>query len=204
MLRLCAVSIHPLLNDPCLFNKLRERLSTERKEKVDSYKFLKDKALSLCSELLLKYMLESKENVSFRYSVFNKPYLESSNLFFNISHSEEYVLCALSDFEVGCDVEKITTFNSDVAKSFFSKKDNERLKTDYDFFSIWTIKESYVKALGVGLNRAFNTFEIDYKKSTVEDYNFKTFDSIPNYLCSLCSKQELTSVNLEIVDITIL
>ena len=42
-------------------------------------------------------------NYKLRYNEYGKPYLESGGLFFNLSHSGEYVACAISDKEIGID-----------------------------------------------------------------------------------------------------
>lgn len=96
-----------------------------------------------------------------------KPYLKNiSNLFFNISHSGNWVVVAISDKEIGIDVEKIKRINIRIAERFFSNSENEFLKglkgaeKDKCFFDLWTLKESYLKLLGKGLTKSLSSFSI--------------------------------------------
>ncbi len=54
----------------------------------------------------------------FDYTEQGKPYiLDYTNMHFNVSYSEEYVVCAVSDKPVGIDIQKISEYNPAVAKS---------------------------------------------------------------------------------------
>ena len=101
------------------------------------------------------------------YGKNGKPFLESHpDIHFNISHSGEYVVCAVADHEVGIDVERVRAYNHRVAERFFSKAelaDLEALEGENRlnyFFVLWTIKESYLKALGRGLTKSLSSFTV--------------------------------------------
>lgn len=88
-----------------------------------------------------------------------KPYLkDTANIYFNISHTKGLVICGISDREIGVDVECIKEFHEAVAKkicsswelSFILSASTEREKEER-FFRIWTLKESFIKAIGKGL-----------------------------------------------------
>ena len=87
-----------------------------------------------------------------------KPYLEDfPDVFFNISHCEGYVACAVSDCPVGIDIQNITRFNSSVAKKICTKEELDKINksTDKDsaFTKLWTKKEAALKMKGTGIAR---------------------------------------------------
>ena len=78
-----------------------------------------------------------------------KPIFKSSPLFFSISHSENVVAVAVSEREIGVDVEKIREVRGGVAKRFFTESEIEYVGNDSArFFEIWTKKEAYAKVKG--------------------------------------------------------
>lgn len=111
------------LKDPALFMSLYGRVSAERRKKIDSYIFPKDKRLSLGAGILLRKALEDlgedPDSFSLAHAGNGKPFLLDSSIHFNLSHSEERVMCSVSDCDVGCDVEKIRQTDTDMAKSCF-------------------------------------------------------------------------------------
>ena len=100
---------------------------------------------------------------------FGKPYLEQpKGIYFNGSHSGDYLVCALSNRPIGVDIQEklLQTPCLKLAKRFFTKKEYDSL-LDLDekgqreaFFRLWTQKESYMKYCGSGFSLPMNTFEI--------------------------------------------
>ncbi|WP_367567468.1 4'-phosphopantetheinyl transferase superfamily protein [Lacrimispora sp.] len=87
-----------------------------------------------------------------------KPYLKDfPHIHYNISHTEGLAACGLGESSLGIDVERIRPFPDRVAERVFSSAEKRRMKElpqeerDSYFFRIWTLKESYVKALGCGI-----------------------------------------------------
>lgn len=101
---------------------------------------------------------------SIRTSVLGRPSLDEA-LDFNISHSGEFVVCALgSECRLGVDVEKIVEidikdFEEQFSPSVLSAIQNAD-NSNREFFRHWTIKESVVKADGCGLSTPLNLIEI--------------------------------------------
>ena len=77
-----------------------------------------------------------------------KPFLSDSNVFISLTHSKEYVGCAVSDKPVGIDVEQIKDVKDSVIERVCSKDEiNYLAKSGKDeFFTLWTLKEAYIKA----------------------------------------------------------
>ncbi len=92
-----------------------------------------------------------------------------SRLEFNLSHTRSIVGCAATlDHPIGIDVETTlrANFDLDIAESHFSPDEVERIRaappqTRHDvFFAIWTLKEAYVKAAGMGLGQPLDQFAV--------------------------------------------
>ena len=80
-----------------------------------------------------------------------KPYFINSNLFFNYSHSKNYIACAISFYEVGIDIEETTrNINDDISKKYLDNviENEKRIET-------WVKKESYSKLNGLGFQIKF-------------------------------------------------
>ena len=125
---------------------------------------------TLTAWILLLKILEIKgyKNIKFRKNKHNKPYLIEIGKFFNISHSYEKVVLALSDEEIGIDIEKILNPNLKIIDRFFTEMekkyifmDNNYIKIKERFYIIWTLKESYLKYKGTGLSEKLSSFNID-------------------------------------------
>lgn len=146
-------------------------ISHERQMRADRYKFNMDRVRCIFGEVLLKYALsqnyaiqESKMN--FSYNQFGKPYLSDySDIHFNISHSGGWVVCAVGDAPIGVDVEQIDSVRYEVIECFtvaeqiFIRQCISQGNLDVSL-KLWTLKESYIKAIGKGLNIPLNSFEI--------------------------------------------
>ncbi|MBR1742986.1 MAG: 4'-phosphopantetheinyl transferase superfamily protein [Lachnospiraceae bacterium] len=206
-----------------VYQRAYRLLPEERQLRVERYRFLKDKRLSLGAFLLLLWGLGewgiSSEDLEICYHENGKPYLGNRNgVFFNLSHSGEYVICAVSEKEVGCDVEKISEYREGVAKRFFSSSEYEMLldlKTEQEkaeiFFRLWTLKESYIKAIGKGLSMPLDSFSFSFEAPMVQEfagekYYFREFDIHTEYKCALCGKDsnigDEKGVNLKILSLS--
>lgn len=74
---------------------------------------------------------------------------------FNLSHSGPYALCALSDGEVGADVEVVRPRRPFLPQKVLSEAEfawfRDRGSRWEDFYTLWTLKEARVKYTGTGL-----------------------------------------------------
>ena len=89
-----------------------------------------------------------------------KPYLTDLPLFFSLSHSGDFVACAIADFEIGLDIQCIRPVSIPLVHRFFSEAELSRLqKSEHpdELFSLfWSLRESYWKATGRGLTGGLN------------------------------------------------
>lgn len=150
------------------FDAVLSRMPAWRQEKVMSLLQEKDRNLSLGASLSLEYGL-CAQNIALSESKvlcnsYGKPYLlHYPNVHFSISHSGIIAGTAFSDTSVGFDIEKIeydmdTISLEDIVlhpseKAFLQRKNELSPEKRVQFFySIWTLKECYLKALGCGLS----------------------------------------------------
>jgi 4'-phosphopantetheinyl transferase len=98
------------------------------------------------------------------------------NIFFNISHSANYVACVIADSPVGIDIEGRRKVNSSVAKRYFTEIEIESIHSDADFFKIWTFKEALGKCTGEGLMPVIGKSEKDVQDEvSVNRYTYDDF-----------------------------
>lgn len=162
-MKLYRTNIHNF-EDPLQNKRLLELVGTERRKKVIRYRMPDDRKRSLAAGLIIRKILNENglSEDSLKYSENGKPLAD--NLFFNISHAGDYVVGVSSDREVGCDIEKIVDAPLEVADRFFHLKEAEYIKSAEDknraFFTLWTLKESYMKMTGRGMNLPLDSFEV--------------------------------------------
>ncbi len=109
-----------------------------------------------------------------------KPYFKNHPDFhFNISHSEDIIAVAISSAPVGVDIEKLREVNLKIAERRFTEKEKAFVKTNGDFFYVWTRKEAFLKKTGQGLRQSLSSFCV------LEDNNIKTFKA-DDYIVSVC------------------
>lgn len=144
--------------------------------------------------ILLRNYALFKQNVnlnliSIELNKFGKPYLSHSKFFYNISHSKNIVVCALSDNEVGIDIQFLEKMDILPIISLLHKKEQKQIHSLEDFIKLWTIKESYLKFLGMGLYKPLNSFYIEnshiFDNKTKTKY--KTFKLQKNYWTTVVS-----------------
>lgn len=119
---------------------------------------------ALLRKVLANYLGCDAHKVAFTKNYFGKLGLENGcDLQFNVSHCDGCCVVALTrQARVGVDVESVAVKRPryvDIAKRYFSLSEFEFLlsvpnKRRYEYFvELWTLKEAYVKAIGVGLSK---------------------------------------------------
>lgn len=208
-----------ILQDEKIYKKIYARLDEERRVKADRFRFPKDRRLSVGAGALLMYALQKEniENVSIEVKQDGKPYLAGKeNLFFNLSHSENMVMCAVADKEVGCDVERKTEFDGALASYVMTKQELQQIygleseaKQQEMFFRLWTLKESYMKATGLGIGLEPGTFGIAVEQENISVippvdervFYFKEYYADDGYCYSCCSLSDEFSEGMTKVDL---
>ena len=121
-----------------------------------NYQSLDKKLEHLCGLFLIKFIAKNIYNIeNLEIEIRNhKPFFKDSNIFFSISHSEDIVLVAIDDCEIGADVEYIQDRNYlPIMKRYGCECENPSLK---DFYRFWTKHEAKIK-LGKDYISSFST-----------------------------------------------
>lgn len=131
--------------------------------------------------------IESPISLEFSYGKSGKPYLKKYPIHFNLSHSGEYVICTVSEQEIGVDIQEHREGNMEViAKRYFAPSEiqaleacpiQERTKV---FFDMWAAKEAYGKYTGGGITESL---ELEIPAGQVA---MQLIHSIPGYSLAVC------------------
>ena len=189
---------------------LLKLLPKETCKKVNAFARSNDSQRSILGELLARHLLhkatgEPLPDEAFTTGDKGKPAHDGfRGIHFNITHSGEWVAVALSSGSVGVDVEKMRKIPEGVARRFFSEAENQWLdsaQTETErkdiFFTLWTLKESFLKAIGTGLTKSLSSFTILKKgnnqfelEQDEETRRFKLYNFVfaEGYKLSVCAE----------------
>ncbi|EMB67169.1 4'-phosphopantetheinyl transferase family protein [Streptococcus mutans] len=182
-----------------MFFSLLELIEEEDRKQILRYQFWQDRQRSLLGHLLSRYAiiqeyaLTNKE-IQIRRHAYGKPYIKDySQIHYNISHSGEWVVVAIGKSPIGIDVENRREDWDLIGERVFSESEKYWSQNSYKRKAIlWTIKEAYVKYLGIGLSKSLNSFSIDIKRKIITEVqkpfqtNFDYFVLDNDYVCSEC------------------
>ena len=131
---------------------------------------------------VLKYILDyiSCEFPEIDVSKNGKPYFVNSDIYFNYSHSKNYIACAVSNHEIGIDIEETTRYISDKVSKKYLENESDMIGR----LEKWVRKEAYSKLKGLGLSMKFETIKLD----EIMDKNL--FISNGAYICAVYSDCE--------------
>ena len=180
-------------------NTLYENLSTKDKKNIDKIIDKKKKKQTIIGKILLKELLKENykidyDDITIRKNKNGKPYIKDKDIYYNISHSEDYVICVISDKRIGVDIEKIRKLNKNNIKFFATKKEQDYIN-EKDFnkraLRVYTLKEAYCKMLGKNMNIA-SKIEFDIKENTIThpNINIYTIADIKEYIISICEEKK--------------
>lgn len=130
-------------------------ISPLRKDKLSAYSNPMAKKISLGAELALAAALALRNQPfsppRYYYDTNGKPRFENSDLHFSLSHTENYAVCAITETEVGIDIEHPRSISAGL-KRFILSSDETDTPSD-KILKKWVIKESYLKLTGSGISK---------------------------------------------------
>lgn len=161
-------------------SQLSDWLSGEERQRAARLKFAEGRDRFILSHaytrfVLARYLGIHPRNVAFRRSATGKPWVvDESGVMekgfgFNLSHCKTYAAIVVAPTAlVGVDVEERRP-NVDavgIAKRYFAPEEFEVFNTlseeeaEQYFLQLWTCKEAFVKAIGLGLSYSLNRFKV--------------------------------------------
>lgn len=204
--------------DDYSYTKIFSKQTIKRKKKAQRFIKKEDAQRCIFAGALIKYCLKKEKGIDTEleivYNQFGKPRIKDLEcFFFNISHSDKWVVLASSTREVGIDVQKIVNKKYDIGNNFFSHMESSYILDACDvieynkrFFEIWSLKESYLKYRGIGFAYGGSkvsinpvtmslTSENGYEK---ENLNLKVYTFLEGYILAVCGEE--TEISFEFVD----
>jgi 4'-phosphopantetheinyl transferase len=168
--------------------------------------------LSLFGRVLVKNIVSketsiSKKSILISKTKLGKPIIKKPtnlNIDISISHSDNYLVIGICNHaKIGIDLEIFKNIDLEIFKNCLSVSEEvyinsgERRKQKLEnFYEIWTRKEAYLKALGVGLQKPLpiTKFYSNYIKPRVDinynnqQYYFSTLKE-GNFILSTCTNK---------------
>jgi len=211
----------PLEFPPVVMNHFRLFLSEEEQQRAERFYFEKHRRRYIAAHgalrvILGRYLGIDPRAMAFTTNAFGKPSDREDRLRFNLSHSHEMALIAITlRHEIGVDIERIRDDIEleSIAEQFFSAEEYNRLVSlpiphrVPAFFHCWTRKEAFIKAKGMGLSLPLDQFDvsIDPEETDVSlhfhthpeeegDWSLRVLDPDPAYAAALAVAGDLSSL----------
>ena len=137
-----------------IIDELLPRFSVDRQTKIRRYIRIENKAQSAATGLLLNSLLGgsllSRDDNG-------KPHLPNDDRYISISHSDKWVALAISQCEIGLDIQLLSPIRRKVLSRCFSVAEQDYVGNDSARFTqLWTNKEAYGKYTGLGYKAPFD------------------------------------------------
>ncbi len=187
-------------------------ISSSRRKKVMEYLQEDDRKRCLGAGILLAKVLPLYGASPEKITLDPKGKPGTAGVHFNLSHSGALAICAVGREAVGCDIEKAEKEPKGVAKRFFHRNEVEYLqgfqepKRNEMFFRLWTLKESYIKMTGEGMQLPLRDFELLLDGERIQVRREGKILSchileyrIPGYKVSVCAEEENFADDVEFV-----
>jgi 4'-phosphopantetheinyl transferase len=189
-----------------VFPKAFNLLTPERKAKTLRYRKEDDRLRSLCAGLLLRRHLNVRNDDDMTTDDKGRPRLKAEKPRLSISHSGSLCALAVSDGTVGLDLEYLgrEIKEDGLARRVLTPEEYavyaQRLKDPEYFFSVWTRKESVMKATGMGLSldpASIRVIPLSKEEHFVMNgkWWFQTFE-VADHIFSVCGSEGPLDVNL--------
>jgi 4'-phosphopantetheinyl transferase len=206
------------ISDAALLSDYRCILTAGELEQERRFYFERDRRRYLITRAMVRTVLSRYAPVAprewrFRENAYGKPGIDNDadaarRISFNLSHTHSAILLAVADgVALGVDVENVQAreVSADLAAGFFAPDEVAALsalpadRQQLRFFEYWTLKESYIKARGMGLSIPLDEFSFEFPAEnairihiagTQNDlpsrWHFWQFQLAAEYLAALC------------------
>lgn len=188
------------------------RFPIDFQNKLTSNLRWQDVQLSLLGRILLYKGVddfnERYNKTTIKYNEYKKPYFEDEEVYFNISHSGEIVVCAVTNVcDIGIDIElkrdiQIEDFQLQMTEGEWMKISTSLNKKD-SFYNYWTQKEAVIKGCGKGLSVPLKSFEISQNIAIIDNVNFflKEIKLDDRYKCHIATNTLVNEACIKISEL---
>lgn len=208
--------LHEIVEDR-LLDQYKELLAPEERVQQVRFHFERDQHRYLITRALVRVVLSKYCDIEPKDWVFNKgshgkpvignDHASATGLFFNISHTNGVVIVGVArEPSLGVDVENLDRRKPSlgIAETFFASAEVEVLRelADLDqqrrFYEYWTLKESYIKAVGLGLSIPLDKFSFSFPTASTiqltladnpehaDQWHFWQFQPASGYMAAVC------------------
>lgn len=207
--------------------RLRSLLSDDEVAREGRFYFADDRKRYLVTRAMVRMVLSryapiTPEQWAFSKNAYGRPVIadaiidaevQARGLSFNLSHTRGLIVLAVTrGRELGIDVENIATraISLDVAERCFSPTEAAELscvapdRQQYRFFEYWTLKESYIKARGMGLSLPLDAFSFKFPHHSAvsisinpelqdhaDRWSFWQYRPTADYLMAICAERDV-------------
>ena len=177
-------------------NAALEEISSQRREQALKFKHEQGQRLCVLAYLLLKQGLREEfsitENPVFEYNEHGKPSIVGHpEVFFNMSHCREAVICVVSSRPVGVDVESYRSYNESLVHYTMNDAEIMQIQSaetpEVAFIRLWTMKEATLKLSGQGISNQMKEV-IDRDK-----ISYTTVEK-DKYVYTVCEEKQVTKL----------
>jgi 4'-phosphopantetheinyl transferase len=162
-------------------------MTTEERDRYRGFRFERDRRLFLATRMLVRTVLSRYASVApadwrFAAGVHGKPYVAhprlTPSIHFNLANTSGLVACVVSVAHeaIGVDVERVRELADamPLAERYFAAPEIQALRAlpvaeqPRRFVAYWTLKESYIKARGLGLALPLDQFSFSVADGSIE------------------------------------
>ena len=185
---------------------LDQTLCAAEREKAARFRRAVDRHASIVARGALRILLSghtglAPREIQFEYMATGKPYVASSDIGFNVSHSGDWVVIALGrDRSIGVDVERVRRAIDvmAIAARYFTPAETALIEAAEDrhavFFTLWSRKEAYVKARGSTLFRELSSFAVPIADGERDGWFFHGLKAGSKHAAALVTDKPLADV----------
>lgn len=194
--------------DSIILSNIIPKLPYQLQNKISRYRHIHDQWRLILSDLLTRKILSQETHVApgfveLEIDPHGKPFLKGMEREFNLAHANDYIFFVTDNTPVGVDIEYILPLDDldNLVRACFSEREIQAYMTNNKeqrlefFYEIWTLKESYIKALGKGVSHSLQSFSINISEQkisleasdTQNDWYFKRYDLIDQYKAAVCA-----------------
>lgn len=166
-----------------------------RRRRLERLRYAPAREASLGAGLLWRYVMEQHgvhPEEPIRFLQAGKPvFAQREDLHFSLSHSGPYAMCAISDREIGADVQQVKPVHLSVARRFHFRERDWLAEQPHEeqnkaFFRIWTRKEAWVKAVSQDQLLSLNQEDVIHG---ADGWQFGEYWLDGEYLATVCACQ---------------